>query len=67
MAVISRPPCLVGPDHVGDHQAAHRAIRHHLGAPAAKHEVTTGVEHHINVLGTPESWIDEDWFDLSLL
>ena len=42
---------LVGPDDIRNDQPTDRAVGDHLGTPSAQHEVATGIEDHVNVLG----------------
>ena len=41
---------LVGADHIGDDQATDGAVRDHLGAPSAQHEMPTWIENYVDVL-----------------
>lgn len=50
---------LVGADHVCDDQTTYWAVRDHLGAPSAKHEMPTWIENHVDVL-RPNDHIDQE-------
>jgi hypothetical protein len=41
---------LVRADHICDDQTTYWAVRDHLGAPSAKHEMPTWIENHVDVL-----------------